>query len=369
MPCLRLLQLKLGLHPLQQWQTDPSRTLRLMLFGCCVSLHFPFFVCARDRSRAGLPWISPPRPPCTTPLSRSKPPSPPRALGNASPQALGLGALFVYEKMQCDNADAVAAAIGAGCAVVGGSVTMPLKQSVVRLCAVLSPAASCIGCVNTLSLQPCGGGESSGAMHVVGDNTDWAGMLACLTRVLRSCSSTQPVTCAVIVGSGATARSAAFALLHLPCITAVYVCNRTRARAAALAAEFNAGSFGLEDEAAPRGMQGQRVLLVSTVSRPTRHPASLPLIMRCCLHRPACLREAAVSSAFLTPAQQGPCLLRPHLAPLAPGVRRRFVRLRLRKSPELGARSVSCGRSSNARILRQPRLCLRAAAAFTRSRH
>ncbi len=162
----------------------------------------------------------------------------------------------MYEKMQCEDADAVAAAVRAGGAAVGGSVTVPLKQSVMRLCASLSPAAACIGCVNTLSLQPGG---------IAGDNTDWAGMLSCLTYLIQSCAAVQPLTCAVVVGSGATARSAAFALLHLPCITATYICNRTPARAAALAAEFNVSSFGLDDEEPPLGMKGQGVVIISTV--------------------------------------------------------------------------------------------------------
>ncbi len=193
---------------------------------------------------------------------------------NVRLQALGLSDVFVYEKMECDGAEAIVAAMqrdstcGAG-VVVGGSVTMPLKQAVMQLCHVLSPAAACIGCVNTLSVQLCGGdGAGGGERQILGDNTDWAGMRACLSRVIRSCTST--ITCAVIVGSGATARSAAFALLHLPHITCTYICNRTRARAAALAAEFNVDSFGLEEEQAPLGMRGRGVVIISTVSG-TRH--------------------------------------------------------------------------------------------------
>ena len=36
-PSLRLLQLRLNLHPLQQHRSDPSRPLRLFLFGCVLS--------------------------------------------------------------------------------------------------------------------------------------------------------------------------------------------------------------------------------------------------------------------------------------------------------------------------------------------
>ena len=148
--------------------------------------------------------------------------------------------------------------------VVGGSVTMPLKRSMMQQCALLSPAAACIGCVNTLSLQTA----SDGTRHIAGDNTDWAGMLACLTRIVKTCSnsSSSPITCAVIIGSGATARSAAFALAHLPQITSTWICNRTRARAAALAAEFDVESFGLDAQEAPQGMRGLGVIVISTVS-------------------------------------------------------------------------------------------------------
>jgi shikimate dehydrogenase len=188
--------------------------------------------------------------------------------------------VFVYDKMPCDSAAAVVSAMrrdpgSRSGAVVGGSVTMPLKQAVLQYCAVLSPAAACIGCVNTLSLQQCG--TSSGIdgarapVHILGDNTDWAGMLACLRRLVRP-----PITAAVIIGGGATARSAAFALLHLPHITSTCICNRSRARAAALAAEFNVDSFGLDDEQAPLCMRGRSIIIISTV----RHCALVAAISR-----------------------------------------------------------------------------------------
>jgi len=143
---------------------------------------------------------------------------------------------------------------------------MPLKRSMMQQCALLSPAAACIGCVNTLSLQTA----SDGTRHIAGDNTDWAGMLACLTRMIKTCSNSNgsPITCAVIIGSGATARSAAFALARLPQITSTWICNRTRARAAALAAEFDVESFGLDAQEAPQGMLGRGVIVMSTVSCP-----------------------------------------------------------------------------------------------------
>jgi shikimate 5-dehydrogenase len=191
-----------------------------------------------------------------------------------SEQALGLSDVFLYEKMECDDAGAIVAAMqqhGSNCgggAVVGGSVTMPLKRAVMRHCALLSPAAACIGCVNTLSLQLCSQKHcaNGGSAQIVGDNTDWAGMLTCLSRIIDSCSTAAPITCAVIIGSGATARSVAFALLHLPCITHTFFCNRTRDRAAALAAQFNVDSFGLDEAEAPLGLKGRSVVIISTVS-------------------------------------------------------------------------------------------------------
>jgi shikimate 5-dehydrogenase len=178
--------------------------------------------------------------------------------------------------MECDDAGVIVAAMqqrSASCgggAVVGGSVTMPLKRAVMKHCALLSPAAACIGCVNTLSLQLCSSSKhhcaNGESVQIVGDNTDWAGMLACLSRIIDSCSTAAPITCAVIIGSGATARSVAFALLHLPCITRTFVCNRTRDRAAALASQFNFDSFGLDDEEAPLGLKGRSVVIISTVS-------------------------------------------------------------------------------------------------------
>jgi hypothetical protein len=146
---------------------------------------------------------------------------------------------------------------------------MPLKRDIIPHCALLSPAAASIGCVNTLSLQARGccksGDACSGEALIVGDNTDWAGMLACISRIIGSCTSGAPVTCAVVIGSGASARSAVFALAHLPQITCTYICNRTQHSAAALAAEFNVGSFSVGDDA-PLGVLGQGIIVISTVS-------------------------------------------------------------------------------------------------------
>ena len=256
-------------------------------------------------------------------------------------QALGLSDIFVYEKMPCDDVAAVVAAMhrdasgSRGGAVVEGSVTMPLKQAVVQHCSVLSPAAVCIGCVNTLSVQQCGissiDGTDSGALHIIGDNTDWAGMLACLSRLLDTCTSAAPVTCAVIVGSGATARSAAFALLHLPQITSTYICNRKRARAVDMAAEFNVDSFGLDEDQAPPSIRGRGIVIISTVSE--IHNCTIPPC-----HHYYCRYSKPIS--FPTPLEQGTCRLRRVAASLAPFFRGRFVRLRLRKITQCSAHAV-----------------------------
>jgi shikimate dehydrogenase len=90
---------------------------------------------------------------------------------------------------------------------VGLSLTMPLKQAVLPLLSSMSDLARDVAAANTVLLP---------ARH--GDNTDVAGMLAALAE-----AGITAVRRAVVLGGGATARSALAALAQLGCSDAVLV--------------------------------------------------------------------------------------------------------------------------------------------------
>lgn len=108
----------------------------------------------------------------------------------------------------------------------GGSVTIPLKESVIPELDALSDVARKIGAVNTITKLRDG--------SLFGDNTDWLGIKAGLeSRRLATAGSV-----GLICGAGGTARAACHALQQM-CVGRVLILNpRTPSRADAVAAEF-----------------------------------------------------------------------------------------------------------------------------------
>ncbi|KAJ3335757.1 3-dehydroquinate dehydratase (3-dehydroquinase) [Gonapodya sp. JEL0774] len=119
----------------------------------------------------------------------------------------------------------------------GGSVTIPLKEDVVRYGVVdeLSDAAKRIGAVNTLVAVY---GEEYGekGYRIVGDNTDWLGIRRSVWKRLGS-SAGGLGTVGVVIGGGGTSRAACYALKQMECED-IRIWNRTLAKAEHLAAEF-----------------------------------------------------------------------------------------------------------------------------------
>ncbi len=134
----------------------------------------------------------------------------------------------------------------------GLSLTMPLKETVIGLCSTVSRQARLVAAVNTVLLEP--------PDRVEGLNTDIPGFVA----TWRS-AGVRSVGRAVVVGAGATARSAVAALAELG-TTHVTVLARSPARADGLTALSSTLGLGCEvrrlDEAASIGRVD---LAVSTV--------------------------------------------------------------------------------------------------------
>lgn len=113
----------------------------------------------------------------------------------------------------------------------GLNVTIPHKQTIIRCLDGLTPAVKAIGAVNTIYLK---GGK------IIGENTDFAGFLADLPRVLPDPSS------AIVLGAGGAARAVVYALHAIRCDT--YVVSRQPERARELVRQSD-GARAIEIDA------------------------------------------------------------------------------------------------------------------------
>lgn len=109
----------------------------------------------------------------------------------------------------------------------GVNVTQPHKAAAFARATVVTDRARIVGAANTLSFRDGG---------IAADTTDGAGFAANLVQTAPGWNFGRP---AVVVGAGGAAAGIVAALLDLG-VPAVTIVNRTRARAQALAARFDA---------------------------------------------------------------------------------------------------------------------------------
>lgn len=112
----------------------------------------------------------------------------------------------------------------------GASVTFPHKLQVQTLLDTISAPAKALGAVNTICVS---GGR------LVGENTDWLGILSCMQRYPVSNTGN-----AIVVGAGGAARAAVYAL-QASGYKQVTIVNRTRERAERLTDSFPGLQFEL----------------------------------------------------------------------------------------------------------------------------
>ncbi|EUC60327.1 pentafunctional aromatic protein, partial [Rhizoctonia solani AG-3 Rhs1AP] len=118
----------------------------------------------------------------------------------------------------------------------GASVTIPLKLDIIPLLDEVSPEAKAIGAVNTIIPRK----RADGSTSLFGTNTDWRAIHD-LARNNLVVGITNETT-ALVLGAGGTARAALYAI-HALGIKTIYLFNRTRAAAQALADTFP--TFGI----------------------------------------------------------------------------------------------------------------------------
>src|SRR5690242_2338548 len=151
-----------------------------------------------------------------SPIAHSLSPS----LHQAGYTALGLTG-WTYQAIECDEAALPALLASRGPDWAGLSLTMPLKRAVLPLLDRIEPLVAEVGAANTVVF-------AAGQRH--GYNTDVPGLLAALAERGITGISPPPPPAVLILGAGATARSALPALRGLGG-TQVPVAARDPARA------------------------------------------------------------------------------------------------------------------------------------------
>jgi shikimate dehydrogenase len=145
-----------------------------------------------------------------------------------------LGLDWEYEKLEVGESELPAFLASCDSSWAGLSLTMPLKVEALALASSATEVAELTGAANTLIPIV----DSSSSMRWHADNTDVQGIVAAVSEV----APVEDLHTALILGAGATARSAIAAAKHLG-VRTVHVAAR-RESAAADVAELGA-SLGL----------------------------------------------------------------------------------------------------------------------------
>jgi shikimate dehydrogenase len=152
------------------------------------------------------------------PVAHSRSP----AMQNAALAELGLAPEWSYEAIEVapEEFPTLVAELARGGDFTGVNVTLPHKLAALAAADEASPAARAIGAANTLTF-------TSG--RVAAENTDGVGIIEALPKPPTGMR-------ALVMGAGGSARAAIWALREAG--AEVHVWNRTEAKAAALANEF-----------------------------------------------------------------------------------------------------------------------------------
>ncbi|KAI1210541.1 Pentafunctional AroM protein [Annulohypoxylon truncatum] len=147
----------------------------------------------------------------------------------------------------------------------GASVTIPLKLDVMALLDDVSESARAIGAVNTIIPVS----QPDGSKRLLGENTDWRGMVYSLRRAGLVPPTDGTTNGAMVIGSGGTSRAAIYAL-HSLGYSPVYIVARNPKAAVSLRSDFP-GDFKIEQVSEASHVQHQPNVIISTV------PADKPI--------------------------------------------------------------------------------------------
>ena len=118
----------------------------------------------------------------------------------------------------------------------GASVTMPHKLAVHKFCHDQTEHARRIGAINTLVVRVNDDSVADGGRReILGDNTDWSGLHAIITK--HTSSWTKKPQVGLVIGAGGASRAAVYALNEAG-LKHIYIANRTIANAQKIARDL-----------------------------------------------------------------------------------------------------------------------------------
>jgi shikimate dehydrogenase len=201
---------------------------------------------------------------------------------------------------------------------IGANVTIPHKESILKLADVITDRAALIGAANTLIFR------ADGRLHA--DNTDGAGFIANLRQNAPDWDPT--LGPAALFGAGGAARAVIAALIEVGC-PEIRISNRSRPRAEALRSDFGAKIIVVDWVQAPNMLEGAATVVNTTSLGMTGKPDfRVPLDALDSAATVTDLVYSPLKTQFLSEAEQRGCTIVDGLGMLlhqaAPGFERWF---------------------------------------------
>jgi len=173
----------------------------------------------------------------------------------------------------------------------GASVTIPLKLDIMPLLDDISDSARAIGAVNTIIPVK----SREGTTRLLGDNTDWMGMVYSLRMAgLTISNPAANVSSGMVVGSGGTTRAAVYAL-HSLGFSPVYIVARNKQAVQEIISSFpqEYNILNVEDASHVRHLPN---VIISTVPADRPVDSSMRELLGSVLRQP---RQSGPSRIFL----------------------------------------------------------------------
>lgn len=141
-----------------------------------------------------------------------------------------IGLPWQYELVETTNIDNLYVQLHFG-KYIGASITMPYKIKAMAMVDTVSEEAQIIGAINTINVVR---DTESDCRRLFGDNLDWKGMVVAIEHGYRTIQQVPGTSVGLIMGAGATARTAVYVMCKHFRLSTIYVVNRDAREVTAL---------------------------------------------------------------------------------------------------------------------------------------